>query len=96
MPRKTLVVAMVTLIIVLAGLPTITATLERVGMIPLARTIRTDYLTGTAMVVIATLLILTPSQRSRAWFASYRCPTCESPLNSRGKYCPLCGSRLPR
>ena len=95
MSRKLMVITIVIGILAIAGLPAITMALCRLGVIPLARSIRAEYLTGTAIAVIMALLILLPSTY-RINFAQRtdQCPVCGQVLRRRGRYCPDCGSRL--
>lgn len=59
-----------------------------------ANWIRSEFLTGTALAVILTLLILLVSpSRSRGAF-SRRCPVCDHRLASWGSYCAECGSKV--
>ena len=95
MLRKLIVIAIGTAVVTIAGLPTITTALDRAGVIPLARTIRANYLTGTAIAVIIALLILLPSV---GWVPlgsrSVRCSVCDQHVRRRSHYCPTCGSRV--
>ena len=95
MLRKLIVITIVIAILAFAGLPAITTALYRLGVIPIARSIRAEYLTGTALAVILALLILLPSfQRVAVPRRADRYPVCDQPLRHRGRYCPTCGSRL--
>jgi len=95
MNRKIIVLAIVAGVLTIAGLPTITAVLYRLDVIPIAQSIRTEYLTGTTLAVILALLILLPSTNGpSAVRRADRCPVCERPLRLRGRYCPACGSRV--
>ena len=59
--RKLIVIAVCAIVLTMAGLPAIVAALNRAGVLPLARALRSEYLTGTAITVIVALLILIPS-----------------------------------
>ena len=61
MSRKLMLIMTVTGVLAIAGLPAITTALCRLGVIPAARSIRAEYLTGTTLAVIVALLILLPS-----------------------------------
>lgn len=95
--RKLIVLVGVALILALAGLPSIVAWLDHVGLIDWARWARAEYVTGTAIAVILALLILLPDSRSvprQSRIGLRHCPVCEAPLTRPGRYCPACGSRI--
>ena len=93
--RKLIVIALVIGILFVAGLPFITDCLCHIGVIPLARAIRAEYLTGTAIAVILALLILLPCRwRVRVVTRGYECPVCEASVRPGARYCPACGSRV--
>ncbi len=91
--RKLIVVGTILAILLFANVGAITRWLHDVGLIPWAQHLRDEYVTGTAITVIAALLILLPS---RAMWAAYvhRCPVCDVLLLRRGRYCCECGSRV--
>jgi hypothetical protein len=93
--RKLIVIAVCAIVLTMASLPTIVAALDRAGAVPLARAIRSEYLTGTAITVIVALLILIPSAGyMRLESRPARCPVCDQQLRQRSRYCPACGSRV--
>ena len=54
-------------------------------------------LAGTAIAVVAALLILLPSSTSKRLVESkqrLRCPVCDEGLRPGGRYCAACGSRV--
>ncbi|MHC4557237.1 MAG: hypothetical protein ACYTFW_08720 [Planctomycetota bacterium] len=63
------------------------------GFVDWARNIRAEYLTGTAITIIAVLLILLVSPRAKAGVLVRRCPVCDHVLVGRGSYCVKCGSK---
>jgi hypothetical protein len=63
------------------------------GVVDWARTIRSEYLTGTAITIIAVLLVLLVSPRAKSSRVVRRCPVCDRVLVGRGGYCSECGSR---
>jgi len=67
--------------------------LQRVGLIDLARWIRRDYLTGTALAVIAVLLWLLPERDTCTAGPGKPCRVCDRRIVVGGRYCPHCGSR---
>ncbi len=95
MSRKLIVITIAAIIMVTAGLPAITARLWHVGLVPLARWIRAEYLTGTALAVILALLVLLPSRsRFNGGLRPHACPVCGERNRTHNRYCPQCGSRL--
>lgn len=91
--RKLVVVGVIAAVLVLASTGTIVEWLQELGVIPLAQHIRSEYITGTAIAVIAALLILLPGRA--VWAISVRrCPVCDVVLLRRGSYCGECGSRV--
>lgn len=97
MSRKLLIIVAVAGILILACLPTLTAILTELGAVGMARAIRSEYLTGTAIAIILALLVLLPDWNRVSWWcrnAVRQCPVCEHPLGRPGRYCPTCGSRV--
>lgn len=93
--RKLIVITIMATILIMAGLPAITAALDRVGLVPLARSICAEYLTGTALAIILALLILLPSRRRiRVMLRPHMCVVCGEHIRPGGRYCPACGSRV--
>jgi hypothetical protein len=95
MLRKLIVITVIIVVLTIAGLPAITVALDWLGVIPLAQAIRAEYLTGTAITVIVSLIVLLPSVGCvwRRWPVTH-CPVCDQQLRQRGRYCPACGSRV--
>ena len=91
--RKLVVVGVSAAVLVLASAGTIVEWLQELGVIPLAQHIQSEYLTGTAIAVIAALLMLLPERAVWA-ICVRRCPVCDAVLVRRGKYCAACGSRV--
>ena len=95
MSRKLIVITIVVGVLAIAGLPAITMALCRLGVIPLARSIRAEYLTGTALAIIVTLLVLLPpTYRDTVARRTDQCPVCGQVLRHGSRYCPTCGSRI--
>ncbi len=90
--RKLGVCVAITAVLVLANTGTIFAWLQDLGVIPFAQHIRSEYVTGTAIVVIVALLILLPGRAVWA-ISARRCPVCDCVMFRRGAYCAECGSR---
>ena len=71
--------------------------LKKRGIVDFATGIRKDFLTGTAITIIAALLILLVRPRieggiAAKWFG--RCPVCDHRLLGGGAYCSACGSKV--
>ena len=73
--RKLIVIGSVGAVLLLANAGAIAAWMQKVGLIPWARSLRSEFLTGTALTIIVVLLILLPS---RAVWAIHvrRCGVC--------------------
>jgi len=91
--RKLVVVVLVACVFVVANALVLSHWLATSGAIGWASSIRREFLTGTAITIIAVLLILlVPSHAGTAsWMR--RCSVCNHLLLRPGKYCPECGSR---
>ena len=96
--RKLIVICLVGVVFLAANAMIVAGWLQERGVIDMARDIRKDFLTGTAITIIVALLILlvrpsrTATAESRKWFG--RCPVCDHLLMTRGSYCPECGSKV--
>jgi len=94
--RKLLVSAVMLVVIVLANARVIAEWLEHLGLVTWAAAAREEYLTGTAIAVIVTMLVLLagPSVNcSRPWHWIGRCGVCGHLRLRSGCYCSTCGSR---
>lgn len=95
--RRVIVVVPIAAILLLANFLALSEWLDRAGVIGWARSVNAEYITGTAITVIAALLILLPSMpgtERRTCAPSPRCPVCGEGLRPGGRYCPACGSRV--
>ncbi len=95
--RRLIIVVPVASILLLTNLLVLGEWLDRTGIIGWARSIRAEYVTGTAITVIAALLILMPTgtpEGSPVIQPRRTCPVCEQRLRRGGRYCPACGSRV--
>ena len=90
--RKTIVLGLIGSILLLGNIVLVANWLAEKGVVDWARDIRAEYLTGTAVTIIVVLVILLVSPRAGGVLAR-RCPVCDHPLGSRGRYCSECGSR---
>jgi len=91
--RKRFVAGGVLLLIGLANLGMFVSWLETAGVLAWAQRACDRYVTGTAITVIAALLILLPSGTVIATCVQ-RCRVCDALLLRRGEYCSECGSRV--
>jgi len=84
----------IVVVLAIANAGSIAAWLEHVGVIGFAQHLRREYLTGTAITVIAVLLFLLagPVRVSADWFR--RCRVCRRVYFGQAKYCGKCGSRM--
>ncbi len=95
--RKTIVLVLVAAIFLLANMWLVMNWLEDKGVIDMAKYVRTEYLTGTAItIIIALLILLVKPGREAAGRAGLirRCPVCDHTVLSRGAYCSDCGSKV--
>ena len=91
--RKLIVLGLIGSILLLGNILFVANWLTEKGAVDWARHIRAEYLTGTAVTIIAVLLILLVSPRVGAKGLVRRCPVCDHVLLSHGSYCPECGSK---
>jgi hypothetical protein len=95
--RKILVLSLVGGVFLLGNIWLVVNWLDKKGVIDGARYVRKEYLTGTAITIIVTLLILLvkPSREAAGRFGLLRrCPVCDHRLLGRGQYCSECGSKV--
>lgn len=94
--RKIIVVTVLAVVLLLANAWLVADWLDRTGVIGGAQHLRAEYFTGTAIVVILTLLFLLGGDGTiRACGRLIRrCPVCDHTLLRPGKYCGACGSRV--
>ena len=91
--RKLIIAGVIIVVLLMANTGTIVGWMQRIGLITLAELLRAEYATGTAIAVIAALLILLPGRAVWA-ICVRRCPVCDSLLLRQGTYCTECGSRV--
>ena len=95
--RRLIVVVPIASILLLADFLALGDWLSGAGVIGWAKSIRTEYITRTAITVIAALLILLPTEapgEPPVTEMCGACPVCEQTLRPGGWYCPACGSRV--
>ena len=92
--RKAIVLGLIGAILLLGNIILVANWLAEKGVVDWAQYIRAEYLTGTAITIIAVLLILLVSPKAGTKGLVRRCPVCDHVLVGRGGYCPECGSRV--
>ena len=90
--RKVAVLALVAGVFLLANLWFVVNWLQDQGVVDVARHVRAEYFTGTAItILIALLILLVRPNGEQAWFR--RCSVCSHTLLGTAKYCGACGSK---
>jgi len=92
--RKLIVLGLVTGVFLLANFLLVAGWLQQHGVIDWAKTVRKEYLTGTAITVIVVLLVLIVRRHSGDGWVTRRCPVCDRRLPAAARYCSDCGSRI--
>jgi len=94
--KKAIVLAALVSVLLLSNVWLVAGWLDKLGVIAVADRLRTEYLTGTAIAVIVTMLFLLGGDGAiRACGRLVRrCPVCDHPMLRPGKYCGECGSRM--
>jgi len=92
--KKLAVLAVMAAVLGIANVRGIAAWLEHADVIAFAQHIHREYLTGTAIAVIAVLLFLLsePIGMAAGWIK--RCRVCRRLLVRSAQYCGRCGSRV--
>ena len=91
--RKVIVLGLIGSILLLGNILLVANWLAERGVVDWARHLRAEYVTGTAVTIIAVLLILLVSPKAGSRGLARRCPVCDHVLVSRGSYCSECGSK---
>jgi len=91
--RKIIVLGLIGAVLLIGNILFVANWLVDKGVVDWAKNIRTEYLTGTAITIVAVLLILLVSPKARSRGVVRRCPVCEHVLLTRGDYCSECGSK---
>jgi len=91
--RKIMVLGLIGTILLMGNILFVANWLSEKGVVEWAESIRAEYLTGTAIAVLAALLILLVSPRAKTGGLVRRCPVCDHVLLTRGSYCSECGSK---
>ncbi|HUV63977.1 MAG TPA: hypothetical protein VMW24_08770 [Sedimentisphaerales bacterium] len=90
--RKIIVLGLTGTILLIGNVLFVADWLAEKGVVDWARNLRSEYLTGTAITIVAVLLILLVSPR-RTVSLVRRCPVCDHVLLTKGVYCSECGSK---
>ena len=91
--RKVAVLALVAGVFLLANLWFVTNWLQERGVVDVARHVRSEYITGTAITIIIVLLILLVGQGGHRGGLIRRCSVCDHTLFGTANYCGACGSK---
>jgi len=89
--RKLVVAGVIVAVLFLANALVIATWLDDSGVIGRMQSLRSEYLTGTALTIIVTLLFLLGSPVRKTLIR--RCGVCDHFLFRPGRYCEACGSR---
>ena len=92
--RKIIVLGLIGLVLLIGNVLFVANCLAVKGVVDWAKNIRTEYLTGTAITIIAVLLILLVSPRIKTGSLIQRCPVCDHRLIGSPNYCGDCGSKV--
>jgi hypothetical protein len=90
--RKIIVLGLIGTVLLAGNILFVANWLAEKGVVDWAKNIRTEYLTGTAITIIAVLLILLVSPKTRSLVR--RCPVCDKRLIGSPNYCGDCGSKV--
>ncbi len=91
--RKLIVIGLAAGVFLLANFLLVASWLQEKGVIDWAKTIRKEYLTGTAITIILVLLVLLVQRHAGNGRMTRRCPVCDHRLSAAARYCTDCGSR---
>ena len=95
--RKIIVLGLIGIIFLAANILVVANWISDTGVAEKAGWLRKEFLTGTAIAVILTLLVLLVSPKNVAGKAIgfiRRCPVCDKRLIGNVNYCGECGSKV--
>jgi hypothetical protein len=92
--RKIIVLGLIGTLLLIGNILFVANWFSEKGVVDWAKNIRTEYLTGTAITIIAVLLILLVSPRTKTGAFIRRCPVCDHRLIGSPNYCGDCGSKV--
>jgi hypothetical protein len=95
--RKIIIILLIGAVFLLGNILIVANWIAETGVAEKANWVRHEFLTGTAITIILTLLILlVPHKKnstSKIFGLVRRCPVCDHRLIGRGGYCSECGSK---
>ena len=95
MSRKVIIILLIGAVFLLGNILVVANWIANTGIAEKANWIKENFITGTAVTIVLTLLILlTSSKSSRVFGLVRRCPVCDHRLIGRGAYCSECGSKI--
>jgi len=96
--RKIIVLSIIGAVFLAGNILVVANWIAETGIAEKANWLRHEFLTGTAVAIILTLLILLVSPRASSASKTFgfvrRCPVCDHRLIGRGGYCSECGSKV--
>lgn len=95
--RKFIVLSLIGVIFLMANILVVANWIAEARIAEKAAWLHQEFLTGTAIAVIAALLVLLVNPKSTSSkMISFirRCPVCDHRLAGRGSYCSECGSKV--
>ena len=94
--KKIVVLGILAAVVLLANIWALARWLDGLGVVAWAQHVRSEYVTGTAITVIVTLLFLLGSAGAIGTCNRFirRCPVCDHAMLRPGRYCGACGSRV--
>jgi len=92
--RKWIVIMLLASIFLLANIMVVANWLVNTGVCEWACFIRKEFLTGTAITVILTLLILLVAPGKRSIGFNRSCPVCDKRLFGNPNFCGDCGCKI--
>ena len=92
--RKIFVIGVIASVFIAGNILVIANWLAENGVSEKATWLRENFLTGTAITVIAALLILLVNPGKRVFGIGRSCPVCEKRLLVDANYCGNCGSKV--
>lgn len=96
--RKIILLILIGSVFLMANIVLVANWLSESGVSEFAQTIKSNYLTGTAVTIIIALLILLvgPKTANGSKLVGFirKCPVCDHRLIGRGSYCSECGSKV--
>ena len=95
--RKIIVLGLIGFVFLAGNILLVANWLAESGIEQKANWLREEFLTGTAIAVIFTLLVLLVSPKNtngKAIGFTRRCPVCDKRLIGSASYCSACGSKV--